>query len=50
MKLLHLTGVVLLLFGVIARAGAGEFWGRWLAVVGFLLFAAGRVIAWLKVG
>jgi Na+-driven multidrug efflux pump len=50
MKLLQLIGVVLLLLGVIARAGAGEFWGTWLALIGFLLFAAGRVIAWLRVG
>ena len=49
-KLLQLIGVLLLLVGVIARAGAGEFWGTWLAVIGVLLFAVGRVIAWLKVG
>jgi hypothetical protein len=50
MKLVQLIGLVLLLLGVIARAAAGEFWGTWLAIIGFLLFATGRVSAWLKVG
>jgi hypothetical protein len=50
LKLLQLTGIVLLLLGVVARAGAGEFWGTLLAAMGFLLFLVGRVIAWIKVG
>lgn len=48
MKLLQLVGVLLLLVGVIARAGAGEYWGTALALFGVLLFAVGRVLAWLK--
>lgn len=50
MKLLQLVGVLLLLVGVAGRAGADEFWGTWLALIGLLLFAAGRVAAWLKTG
>lgn len=49
-KLLQLVGVALLLVGVIARAGADEYWGVGLALLGLVLFAVGRIAAWLKVG
>jgi hypothetical protein len=49
-KLVQLIGLALLVLGVISRAATGEFWGTWLAIIGFLLFATGRVSAWLKVG
>jgi hypothetical protein len=50
LKALPLLGVLLLLVGVIARAGAGEYWGTALALLGTLLFALGRVLAWWKNG
>ena len=49
-KALQLIGVVLLLLGVIARAGAGELWGTAVAMLGVLMFALGRVLAWWKLG
>lgn len=49
-KLTQLAGVLLLLFGVAVRAGSGEYWGTALALFGALLFAAGRVAAWLHHG
>jgi hypothetical protein len=47
-KVTQLVGVLLLLFGVIVRAGAGEFWGTGVAVFGVLVFAVGRVAGWLR--
>lgn len=49
-KLLQLVGVLLLLVGVAARTGAGEFWGAHLAVVGLMMFTVGRIAAWLHHG
>ncbi len=46
-KLAQLIGVLLLLVGVAARTGLGEFWGTWLAVTGTAAFAVARVGAWL---
>jgi hypothetical protein len=49
-KALQLGGVLLLLLGVIVRAGTGEYWGTGVAVLGVLLYALGRVLAWWKLG
>lgn len=47
-KIAQIVGFLLLVVGVIARAGAGEYWGTGLAMVGVLVLAVGRVGAWLK--
>ena len=49
-KALQLTGFACIAIGVIARAGAGEYWGTALAMLVVILFAAGRVLAWWKHG
>lgn len=49
-KALQLVGFLLLALGVIVRAGSGEFWGTWVALIGFLLYALGRVAAWWRNG
>ena len=49
-KALQLIGFACIAIGVIARAGAGEYWGTALATLGVILFAAGRVLAWWKHG
>ena len=49
-KALQLIGFACIAIGVIARAGAGEYWGTALAMLGAILFAAGRVLAWWKHG
>jgi hypothetical protein len=46
-KIVQLVGVLLLLLGVIIRVG-GEIYGMALAILGVLLYATGRVAAWLK--
>jgi hypothetical protein len=47
-KLVQLVGVLVLLLGVVIRAGTGEMTGTGLAVIGVLVFAVGRVAAWLR--
>jgi hypothetical protein len=47
-KITQVVGFLLLVIGVIARAGAGEYWGTGLALVGVIVLAIGRVGAWLK--
>lgn len=49
-KVIQLVGVLILLLGVIVRAGAGEYYGTGMAVLGALLFAVGRVAAWMRHG
>jgi RNA polymerase subunit RPABC4/transcription elongation factor Spt4 len=49
-KVLQLVGVLVLLFGVIVRAGTGEYWGTAVAMLGLLLFVAGRLGAWWRHG
>lgn len=46
-KVVQIAGVLLLLLGVVVRIG-GTMEGMWLAVLGVLLYAVGRVAAWLK--
>lgn len=48
-KGLQLAGVLLLLIGVVVRVG-GEIYGTHLALLGLVLFAAGRIGAWWKTG
>jgi hypothetical protein len=50
LKALQLVGVVLLLFGVAVRTGTGEFYGTWLAFIGLLMYAVGRIGAWWRNG
>ncbi|EWS53321.1 hypothetical protein [Methylibium sp. T29] len=50
LKALQTVGFVLLVIGVIARAGAGEYWGTGLAMLGLALFFLGRFLAWWKNG
>lgn len=50
LKALQLAGVLLILVGVIARAGAGEYWGTAAALLGGVLFTLGKVLAWWKLG
>lgn len=47
-KIVQLVGVLLLLFGVVVRVGAGEMYGTALAFVGAVIFAVGRIGAWLR--
>lgn len=47
-KITQIVGFLLLAIGVIARAGAGEYWGTGLAMLGVVVYAVGRVGAWLK--
>lgn len=49
-KIVQLVGVLLLLLGVIIRAGAGEYYGIWLVMIGVILYAGGRIGAWLARG
>lgn len=46
-KIAQLIGILLLLVGVIIRAGTGEFYGMWLVVIGLLIYTAARVWAWI---
>lgn len=47
-KLTQVAGFLILAFGVIVRAGSGEYWGTGVAVLGVLIYAVGRVGTWLK--
>lgn len=47
-KIVQLAGVLILLLGVIIRAGTGEYYGTGVALLGVVLYATGRVTAWLK--
>jgi drug/metabolite transporter (DMT)-like permease len=48
LKITQLIGILLLLLGVVIRAGAGEYYGTGLAVLGLLIYAAAKVSAWIK--
>lgn len=47
-KIIQIIGFLALITGVIARAGAGEYWGTGLAMAGVIVLAIGRVGTWLK--
>jgi hypothetical protein len=47
LKIAQLIGVLILLLGVIIRAGAGEFYGMWLVVIGLLVYTVARIWAWI---
>lgn len=47
-KITQLVGFLILIVGVIIRAGTGEYYGTGLTLLGVIVFAAGRVGAWLK--
>lgn len=46
-KIVQLVGVLMLLVGVVVRV-SGEYYGVPLAVTGVLVYAVGRIAAWLK--
>ncbi len=48
LKIAQLVGVILLILGVIIRAGMGEFFGMHIALLGILIYAVARIAAWLK--
>ena len=48
LKIAQVVGVLLLLFGVIVRAGAGEIYGMYFVLLGIIIYAAARVMAWIK--
>lgn len=49
-KALQLVGVLLLIGAVVARIGTGDYWWTGAAVLGVMLYALGRVLAWWKTG
>lgn len=46
-KVVQLVGILILLTGVVLRAGAGEVYGTGIGAVGVLIFAIGRIAGWL---
>lgn len=48
LKIAQVIGILLLLLGVIVRAGAGEFYGMYLVLLGILVYAVARVAAWIQ--
>lgn len=48
LKIAQLVGILMLLVGVIIRAGAGEFYGMHLALLGLLIYTVAKVTAWIK--
>lgn len=48
LKIAQVIGILILLLGVIIRAGAGEYYGTALAVLGILIYAVARVTAWIQ--
>ncbi len=47
-KIAQVVGVLLLLFGVIVRAGTGEIYGMYFVLLGIIIYATARVMAWVK--
>jgi hypothetical protein len=47
-KIAQLVGVLTLLVGVVLRVGTGEIAGTAMMMLGAIVFAVGRVGAWLK--
>ena len=48
LKILQIVGVLMLLLGVIIRAGAGEFYGMYLVLIGILIYAVARLTYWVQ--
>ena len=48
LKIAQVIGIVILLLGVIIRAGTGEYYGTVLAVLGVLIYAIARVTTWIQ--
>lgn len=48
MKIAQLVGFLVLAIGVIIRAGAGEYYGTFIALIGVLIYAVARVAAWMQ--
>jgi hypothetical protein len=46
-KIVQLVGVLVLLAGVAYRTSTGDYVGTGVAMIGVLLFALGRIAAWL---
>lgn len=49
-KAMQLIGVALLIIGVVARIGTGDYWWVGVAVIGLIVYALGRVLAWWNHG
>ena len=46
-KIAQVVGFLTLAVGVIIRAGAGEYYGTAIAMLGVLIYAAARVTTWI---
>lgn len=49
-KAVMTIGFLMIVIGVIARAGAGEYWGSFLGFTGLAIFLFGRFLAWWDKG
>ena len=49
-KATQLVGIALLLVGVAARIGTGDYWWSALALFGVFVYALGRILAWWNHG
>lgn len=49
-KAMQLGGALLLIVAVVARIGTGDYWWTGVGVVGVLLYALGRILAWWNNG
>ena len=48
LKIAQLIGILLLLLGVIIRAGTGEYYGMYFVLLGLMVYTVARVTAWIK--
>jgi hypothetical protein len=48
LKIIQITGVLILLLGVIIRAGAGEYYGTALGLFGLVIYVVARLTLWVK--
>lgn len=46
LKAVQLIGLIMLFLGVAVRAGAGEYWGSFMAFTGFSIWVIGKTLAW----
>jgi hypothetical protein len=47
LKIAQVIGILMLLVGVIIRAGAGEYYGIWLVMFGIIIYATARIWSWV---
>ncbi len=48
LKIIQIVGVLVLLLGVIVRSGTGAYYGTAIAMLGILIYAVARLMAWVK--